>query len=382
MEYSRQFNLSRFPRQRAADGTKEPPAEQPPELDPAIWAPMGEVKSDERFGVVWNLLSRERGHDFIWNIEALLRSGAERSTVVRWLRFAMTHTEVLDYPTAHGRIVMVAVLLLGCWSADDIELAAARAEPRFVDLAKLLTARASVAPVASQTVAMLLQARAAVESGLRQQAREFYLQAQDASRRSTDIDAPLLRYYAFKGYTEVVADGFSRQETQKLQDAFEMVRTQEQHPHVSQWKERTERYIAALDKARVRELEQQVSRGLHESTSHSFSSSGWHLHIILVDAIRRGAPLSLQRDLSRALLGSFSSFEDELRERLRVNHEKSGEWLARLLESGDIFRTVSRGLTVDLQKAGGEERNQGVGRVGDTVSARRHPYAAASRRSC
>lgn len=141
-------------------------------------------------------------------------------------------------------------------------------------------------------------------------------------------------------------------------------------PQVRQWWERVNKFKTALRKSKIEQLEQEISRSGYESRSMSWSNSGWHLYVLLRDAIRLGAPLSVQVELTESLLGTFPDDYIELEERLRLNLGKPGEWLARRLLNGDLFRARSTGLFPDDMQAGAVDRRSGVEKASELLFPR------------
>lgn len=354
------FNLEQG-RQSTSDGTKAPPHKQVSELRQSAWDPSGSARQDHRFDPAWKLLEAQQGRELLWKIDGLLRCGVERAALARWLRLVVERPDILDAPSVDSRTLMCGFLFVTSWDESHVKLVRERASSRFSHLVEVLGTPESASVVDPPLVALLKQARHGIEIGNLELAHVSYAQAIEGTAACSEPDAPLLSYFALRGYADTITTpSFSPEEFERLGDAREKSRMAREQPFVRQWLDRVERFKSALAKSRSERLEQELVRGSYETRSVSFSNSGWQLDVIRQDAVQRGAPLSLERELTMSLLGAYESEYGELEERLRLGIDKTGQWLSRQMTSGDMFRRRSRAFFADRLQAGASERTEGV----------------------
>lgn len=361
---ARSFNLTRFRRPAAKDGAApvglEHEALEEPQLSDDVWLGEGDVLPGSWVESAWRLLNERRETSFVWKLQTLANAcGRGNEVLARWLRAAI-RPEILDEYSTDLVAVSCALLLLGGGHPHDWQLLGEFAAPRHPELKELLGAFGPPPKTKEPIVDVLAEAQKALRLGERERALERYGEAKKMVQTCIHPDRPLLTYFAFQGYADALAkDDFSEEARTRLTQAWEEAQQAREHPHVREWWARVDRFKSALFRARISQLEQDLSEAGYEASSRTWSDSGRRLYVLLQDARNLGAPLSVQVELTRPLLGTFAGFE-ELTVRIDLNIKNSGVWLSRALSNGDLFRPPSEGLIVDVAQAGTAERRTGV----------------------
>ena len=323
-----------------------------PTLTPDRWNPLPSKLSAQAF----ELLNKERTNPLVWKLDALLAEGV-RQPVLDWVKAGFVQ-DILDNS---GRVVTLScvLLLLSGGNNEAISLVRRLGVPRAKALAELV-GDFNLGGHPNPLSTLLVHARNNVMQGTVDVALQHYNAAIDELSKSTDADAPLLTYFAHLGRSEALPVAqYSRDAFEDHENAAKLTQQAKLHPAVGQWLRRIERLQTAQRTERLKSLERRVAQKDYEARGFSISTSTSALRIALEEASSLGAPVSVLRDLSSALLGQFGDLQDELLMRMRLDLGTPGEWLRLQVRDGDIFRLRrnSQELSVPF---GASERNRRV----------------------
>ena len=221
-ERAREFNLAAFPGVPPNDGSTRSKIDtldsRKPDTKPPHLFSIAAEMHDERLSGVLDVLSRDCGHDLIWEIEALLDCHVPSIQIANWLRLALEWTEVLDYSLMVQQAAFTALLILGGMSDADITEVQKLARVRFPELAKALGSTKTQHEDKRKVVVTLKDARLEVRNGNRDRARQLYREALDICTTCNDIDAPLLVFLPPKGLVTLLLTDSPRKSAQMLHE--------------------------------------------------------------------------------------------------------------------------------------------------------------------